>query len=166
MLNLYQSDQPRNAPLFEIDSELNFGRKLKDKLLWRIWRSHVFRKSWVNSILWQLNFHSCHRVMKSLWNILDDEPLAVGYTYNNYVSVEFSFLFWLFLTWNAYSLWHCSSLALSSSLSMWSLLERLRYSLIFPSACSNWASNSASSSREPSWKKHKTLTHFYIQLLL
>ena len=30
--------------------------------------------------------------MKSLWNILDDEPLAVGYTYNNYVSVEFSFL--------------------------------------------------------------------------
>ena len=101
--------------------------------------------------------------MKSLWNILDDEPLAVGYTCNSYVSLELRF-FWLFLTWNAYSLWHCSSLALSSSLSMWSLLERLRYSLILPSACSNWASNSASSSREPSWKKHKTFMHFYMRL--
>ena len=29
MLNLYRSDRPRNAPLFEIDSELNFGQKLK-----------------------------------------------------------------------------------------------------------------------------------------
>ena len=147
MLNLYQSDRPRNAPLFEIDSELNFGRKLKDRLLWRTWQSHLFRKAWVNSILWQVkNFHRCHRVIKSL---ILDEPLAVGYTCNSYVSVELRF-FWLFLTWNAYSLWHCSSLALSSSLSMCSLFERLRYSLIFPSACSNWASNSASSSREPS----------------